>query len=100
MYIGSNNITMTSLSVSATYARNNFFELLDKVSSGLVDVVIKKDNKEVAFFLPIKKGGTNINALTKAVDDLKPYFKNYKLSDSPLRRPGASDFLGRWDKAL
>lgn len=97
MYIGGYHKYMNNLSVSATYARNNFFELLDKVSSGLVDVVIKKDNKEVAVFSQRVAKNTNITAMTKALNSLVGVVDADEIANSPLIKPGANNFLGKCD---
>lgn len=41
--------------VSATHARNNFFEILNQVAAG-VSVAVEKDNKEVAVIVPSHEG--------------------------------------------
>jgi antitoxin (DNA-binding transcriptional repressor) of toxin-antitoxin stability system len=88
---------MNSLSVSATYARNNFFELLDKVSAGLIDVVIKKDNREVAVFSKKNTHNAHIANMTKALDSLVDVIDADELANNPLRKLEAASFLGKWD---
>ena len=87
---------MKIMRVSATHARNNFFELLNIVAAG-GEVTINKDGRE-AVVMTSKKKGTDIVGLTRALEKCQKYFKNWSLSDSPLRKPGAAAFLGRWDK--
>ena len=82
--------------VSATHARNNFFELLNLVAAG-GEVMIEKDGKEVVAMVSRKKG-TDIVGLTRALEKCQKYFKNWSLGDSPLRKPGVAAFLGRWDR--
>ena len=89
---------MNTIKVSATHARNNFFELLDKVSLG-TQVVVEKNSKEVAVIIP-KRRKTDLKGLTKAMNEAAGIFKDYDPKDNPLRKPGAADFLGKWDKGL
>lgn len=88
---------MSTIRVSATSARNKFFELLNQVALG-TQVIIEKDKKEVAVISPTKKG-TDLKGLIKASERARGIFKDYDVKrDNPLRRKGAADFLGRWDK--
>lgn len=91
---------MSTIRVSATAARNHFFELLNKVAAG-AQVVIEKDSKEVAM-LTSKKPKLDLVALRKATEETHGILKKYKFDpeDNPLRRKGAADFLGRWDKGI
>ena len=89
---------MTTIRISATKARNNFFTLLEQVALGM-HVIIKKDNKEVAVISP-KVPKTDWKGLLKASREARGIFKDYDPEDNPLRRKGAADFLGRWDKHL
>lgn len=89
---------MTTIKVSATSARNKFFELLDQVALGM-QVIIEKDSREVAILSP-KKKKTDWERLMKATKESAGIIKDYSLNDNPLRRIGAGDFLGRWDKGL
>lgn len=90
---------MSTLKVSATSARNRFFELLNQVALG-TQIIIEKDHKEVAVISPIKKG-TDLKGLIRASERARGIFKDYDVEkDNPLRRKGAADFLGRWDKGL
>lgn len=90
--------SMTTITVSATNARNRFFELLDQVALGM-QVIIKKDSKEIAILSP-KKKKTDWASLIKATKESAGIFKNYNPNDNPLRISGAGDFLGKWDKGL
>lgn len=89
---------MNTLKVSATKARNNFFDLLNQVTMG-VEVVIEKDNKEVAI-ISSKKMKTDLKGLLKASRRARGILKDYDPEDHPLRRKGATNFLGKWDKGL
>ena len=86
---------MNTIRVSATHARNNFFQLLDRVSIGGL-VKIEKDSKTVAMMVPVKQKNKH-KGLIKALERAAKGFV-YKQSDNPLRRKGAADFLGKWDK--
>lgn len=89
---------MNILKLSATKARNNFFELLNQVAMG-VEVIIEKDNKEVAI-ISSKKRKTDLKGLLEVSKRAHGIFKNYDPQDNPLRRKGAANFLGKWDKGL
>ncbi len=64
-------------------------------------VIIEKDSKEVAVLSP-KKQTVNWAALRKATKETHGILKDYDFDpeDNPLRRKGAADFLGKWDKGL
>lgn len=88
---------MNTIRISATKARNNFFNLLDQVASSDVQIIIEKDNKEVAI-ISHKKTKTDLKALLKASKKVHGIFKDDDPTDNPLRKPGAADFLGKWDR--
>lgn len=87
---------MSTIRVSATKARNNFFELLNQVIMG-TQVIIERDTKEVAILSP-KKQTVNWPRLLKVSKKVHGIWKDYDPEDNPLRRKAAVDFLGRWDK--
>lgn len=87
---------MATIKISATKARNTFFTLLDQVGSG-TQVIIKKDNREIAILTPQKKK-TDWQALLTSSKEVRGIFKDYKPLDNPLRKPSAANFLGKWDK--
>lgn len=90
---------MSTIRVSATAARNNFFELLNQVATG-TQVIIERDSKEVAVISSTKKG-TDLKGLLEASKRARGIFKNYDVEkDNPLRRKGAWPSLGKWDKGL
>lgn len=89
---------MNTIRLSATAARNKFFALLDQVALG-TRVIIEKDSKEVAVLSP-KKTKTDWKGFLKAAREARGILKDYDPLDNPLRRPGASDFLGKWDRGL
>ncbi len=82
--------------VSATKARNNFFDLLNQIALG-TQVIIERDAKEVAVISP-KKQTVNWVALKKASKAVHGIWKDYDPKDNPLRRKGAWPSLGKWDK--
>lgn len=86
------------MTVSATHARNNFFELLDLVVSGRT-IVVKKDTKEVAEIVP-RKQVLDWQGLLRASKASQGILRNFKLSDSPLRKPQAWKRLGTWDRGM
>jgi prevent-host-death family protein len=86
---------MNTIRLSSTAARNRFFELLNLVALGN-EVVIEKDNREVAV-LSQKSTKTDWKGLIKSSKTVRGIFKEVDVMDNPLRRKGASDFLGHWD---
>lgn len=88
---------MNTIRLSATSARNGFFELLNQVALG-TQVIIEKDNKEIAILSP-KTTKTDWKGLLNASKKVRGILKGYSIGeDNPLRRKGASDFLGKWDE--
>lgn len=87
---------MNTIRVSATKARNNFFELLNQVAMGR-SIIIERDSKEIAMISP-KRSEFDREALLKVSKKIHGIWKDYKQEDNPLRRKGATDFLGKWDK--
>lgn len=87
--------------MSATKARNNFFELLNQVALGNTEIIIEKDSKEVAVLTP-KKQKIDWKEFRRAAKVAKGILKDsdYDPEDNPLRRKGAADFLGKWDQGL
>jgi prevent-host-death family protein len=86
---------MNTVRLSSTSARNKFFELLNLVALG-TEIIIEKDNKEVAV-LSQKITKTDWKGLLSASKKVRGVFTGYKIEENPLRRKGASDFLGQWD---
>ncbi len=64
VYVWRYHSGMNTIRVSATAARNNFFELLNAVALGK-SVIVERDHKEVAVIAP-KKQTVNWVALKKA----------------------------------
>lgn len=90
---------MSTIRVSATSARNNFFELLNKVAAG-VEVIIEKDSKEVAVLAP-KKQKINWVEFRKAAKAARGILKDYDPKrDNPFYGKKAWPDLGKWDKGL
>lgn len=90
---------MNTIRVSATSARNNFFELLNKVAAG-TQVIIEKDSKEVAVLSP-KKQKINWVEFRKAAKAAKGILKDYDPKrDNPFYGKKAWPDLGKWDKGL
>ncbi|MBI2196842.1 type II toxin-antitoxin system prevent-host-death family antitoxin [Candidatus Daviesbacteria bacterium] len=89
---------MSTIRVSATAARNRFFELLNQVAMG-TQVIIERDAKEVAVMSP-KKQKINWVEFRKASEAVRGIWKDYDEKDNPLRRPGAWPTMGKWDKGL
>ena len=88
---------MPTIRISATKARNNFFELLNQVASGM-EVVIEKDNKEVAT-LTAKTETMDWEGIRKASKATHGIFKNLSVEEiSPLRKKGRWSRLGKWDQ--
>ena len=70
-------ITMNTIRLSATSARNKFFELLNQVALGS-QVIIEKDKKEVAVISP-KKTKTDWKGLLKASKAVHGILKDYSV---------------------
>lgn len=84
---------MQTITVSATKARNEFFDLLTQVAMGK-SFIVKKDEKEVAMVSPISSG-TNLVGLKKAMDACDGIMKDFDLSKSPLRNKSARAWMKR-----
>ena len=84
---------MQTITVSATKARQEFFNILNWVISGK-SVMIQKDNILVASITPISSTVKN-KGLLKALKKASVGF-TYSKEDNPLRRKGATDFLGKF----
>lgn len=88
---------MNTIRISATAARNRFFELLDKVAAG-AEVVIEKDRKEVAVLQPKKKATVDWDKLWKATERTHGLLKDLTPEEiAPARRKGAWGNFGEWD---
>lgn len=87
--------SMQTITVSATKARQGFFNMLLQVAAGK-SFIVKKDNVEVARVTPINKG-TDLAGLKKAMNALavSGAFKNFDLTKSPLRNKQAKAWLKR-----
>lgn len=88
---------MSTIRMSATSARNKFFDLLNQVAMG-TQIIIERDSKEVAI-LASKKQTVDWVALRKATKETFGILKDDFL-DNPLRRKDAWSRLGKWDKGL
>ncbi len=90
---------MQTITVSATKARNNFFELLNQVALG-ISVIIEKDKKEVAVLSP-KSTSFDWKAFRKASKAAHGILKGYSIEEiSPLRGKGSWKGFGEWDKEV
>lgn len=90
---------MDTIRLSATSARNKFFELLNQVALG-TQVIIEKDKKEVAILSP-KKTKTDWKALRKALKDAHGILKDYSVDEIvPARKREAWQGFGEWDKDI
>lgn len=86
---------MNTIRVSATSARNKFFELLNKVALG-AQVIIERDNKEVAVLSP-KISKTDWKGLTKASKLVHGVFKDYSPDEiAPALKKDAWKKFGQW----
>jgi antitoxin (DNA-binding transcriptional repressor) of toxin-antitoxin stability system len=92
-------ISMNTIRLSATSARNKFFDILNQVALGR-EFIIEKDKKEVAVILP-KKTKTDWKAFGKALKNAHGILKDYSVEEiSPLRKKGAWKNFGEWDKDI
>jgi len=87
---------VNTIRVSATHARNNFFELLEKVSMG-TQVLVERNNKLVAVIVP-RKSKVDWEGLKKVMDDAHGILKDFDLSKSPLRGKKSKAWLSRISK--
>lgn len=88
---------MNTMRVSATSARNRFFELLNHVALG-TQVIIEKDKKEVAILSP-KITKTDWKALHKSIKQAKGILKEYSPEEiAPARSADAWKNFGKWDQ--
>jgi prevent-host-death family protein len=86
---------MNTVRISATSARNSFFDLLNQVALG-TQVIIKKDNKEVAILSP-KITKTNWKELVKASKAVHGIFKELNEDEiAPARNKDAWKKFGEW----
>lgn len=84
---------MQTQTISATKARQEFFDLLTQVAMGQ-SFIVEKDRKKVALVTPIKKG-TDLIGLKRAMDALHGVAKDFDLNKSPLRNKKAKSWLKR-----
>ena len=90
---------MNTIRVSATKARNNFFELLNQVALG-TQVIIKKDFEEIAVLVP-RRTKTDWKAFRKAAKETHGILKHYSVEEiAPLRKKNAWKGFGEWDKDI
>lgn len=87
---------MQIIRVSATKARNEFFEILNLVSTG-TEVIVEKDKKTIARITPEVSQKNKNKGLLRALKAASVGFI-YSKKDNPLRRPGSADFLGKWER--
>jgi len=83
---------MNTIKISATHARNNFFEVLGWVESGK-NVIVEKDKKEIAVIIPKKTQKTDLKGLKKLMSELHGVEKDFDLSKSPLRGKRSKKWL-------
>ena len=90
---------MNTIRISATKARNSFFDLLNQVMLG-TEVIVERDNKEVAVITP-KKTKTNWTEFWKAAKAAKGILKDYSVDEiAPARKKEAWKGFGEWDKDI
>lgn len=100
VYIGGYHISMNTTTISATAARNKFFEILNQVAMGK-QFIIEKDSKEVAMITPSKVTKTDWVSLRKASKAVHGIFKDLSVEEiNPLSKKGAWKGFGEWDKDL
>jgi antitoxin (DNA-binding transcriptional repressor) of toxin-antitoxin stability system len=88
-------INMNTVRISATSARNSFFELLNQVELG-TQVIIKRDKKEVAILSP-KTTKTDWIKLVKASKAVHGIFKDLDEDEiAPARNKDAWKKFGEW----
>jgi len=87
---------MQTIKVSATKARQEFFELLNLIALGKTRILIERDSKEVAVIEPAQRG-TDLVGLKKSMNALAASgaFKDFDLTKSPLRNEKVKAWLRR-----
>jgi|SRR3989344_2828614 len=97
MYVWCYFLIMSMITLSATKARNNFFDVLNQVMMGQ-SIVVERNDKPIAMITSVKPK-TDLIKLTKALKASKGIVKEnaYKPSDNLLRKAQASNYLGKWD---
>lgn len=96
VYIACYFKTMNLQTLSATKARNNFFDILDQVLQGK-SFVVERNEKPVAMISHVESG-TDIKKLKKVLKFTKGIFSDddYIDDDNILRNKKANKFLGSW----
>lgn len=90
---------MSTIRISATAARNKFFDLLNQVAQG-TQVIIEKDNKEVAILSP-KIVKTDWKGLVAASKPIHGILKDVSVEEiAPVNQPDVWKEFGEWDKEL
>ena len=90
---------MNTIRLSATSARNKFFELLNQVELGK-QVIIERNSKEVAV-LASKTKKMDWNAFRKASKAAYGILKDYNIDEiAPGRKESAWKRFGEWDKSF
>lgn len=85
---------MQTIKVSATKARQDFFELLNLMVLGQTQVLIEKDSEPVAILTPRKKAVDWVG-LKKAMDAAHGILKDFDLEKSPLRGRKSKAWLAK-----
>jgi hypothetical protein len=93
---------MQTITVSATKARQDFFNIFNKVFAG-TEVLVKKDGKQTIRMSPmvISDGFiTKRKKLLKSLAQTHGAVKDFKIEDNPLRGKKSIQWLGQWDKGM
>ena len=93
---------MNTITVSATHARNNFFNILNQVNSGK-EIIVEKDGVKVARITPLisdqRTWEEEKKKILKVIEETRGSWKGVRFR-SPLRGKKARAWLGRWDRDL
>lgn len=93
---------MQTIKVSATKARQEFFDIFNKVFAG-TEVLVEKDGKQTIRMVPMvapEDGVAKRKKLLMSLAKTHGAVKDFKLEDNPLRGKKSIKWLGQWDKGI
>lgn len=93
---------MQTITISATKARQDFFNIFNKVFAG-TEVLVMKDGKQIIRMSPMEVSDGWVSKRKKLLKSLAKTHgtvKEINLEDSPLRGKKSVEWLGKWDKGI
>lgn len=91
---------MQTMTISATKARNDFFNIFSAVYSG-IEVFVEKDKKQMIKMIPVtipNSYDAKMDRLAKAMNKTHGILKKFDLDKSPFRGRKSIEWLGKWDQ--